>query len=182
MTHRPIGRTDYYFVRAWSSADCSDCTYASLVYVAPDTVSIEALCAFMVSEFNAGTARLLICTLLRSPLGETNTVTAVILPPAALISTCTGPYFVSIVDPSNVPLAKAFVAATGVALVDATTATVVVAAVGAAVVGASSADSVEFVIALATGRVAAVVAAILVVTGVATDRAADVVVALAWSA
>ena len=133
------------------------------MYVAPETVSIEALWALIVSEFNAGTARLLICTLLRSPSGETSTVTVVMWPLATLTSTWTGPYRVSIVDPSNVPLAKPLAAATGAEL--------------------TTGDMEATVELVAAGRVAAAVAATLVETAwLVVARVAVLVVALAWSA
>jgi hypothetical protein len=41
---------------ALSIALCSDCRYPSLVYVAPDTIEIFALCACTASAFSVGTA------------------------------------------------------------------------------------------------------------------------------
>src|SRR5436190_3485299 len=84
------GRRRAHPTPAWSSADWSDCVYASLVYVAPDTRSIFPLCAWSASWRRIGLAY---CEIWpdRRPLGSSRATTSVALPLATITSTWTSP-------------------------------------------------------------------------------------------
>jgi len=99
--------------------------------VAPDTELIFALWAVSVDALRTGTARWLIESLL-PPVGVCRVVTLVIVPPATVICTSTGPHLFVDVAPTNVPSANAVDAACDVAAV----VTVADAAVDAVVVDA----------------------------------------------
>src|SRR5262249_35816295 len=89
-------------VFALSSADWSDFRYPVLVYVAPDTASICALCAATASWLSLGTARP-VCWALRPPLGACTASALVTLPFATVSRTCTVPYWVWAASPVTVP-------------------------------------------------------------------------------
>lgn len=72
----------------------SDWTYPSLVIVAPDTVSMSALCACSVSSISFGTAAV-VC----GWFGCWSIRTELILSPVKVTSTCTAPFDVSTVLP-----------------------------------------------------------------------------------
>ena len=73
------------------------------MYVAPETMSICALCAVTVSSTSCGSAYELISWSRPLPLGYCGTSTFVMTPLETVIETCSGPYGVSAVCPRNVP-------------------------------------------------------------------------------
>ncbi len=85
-----------------SNADWRDFLYPVLVYVAPDTASICALCAATASWLSLGTASWVFWSL-RPPLGACTASALVIFPPATVSRTCTVPYWVCAASPVTVP-------------------------------------------------------------------------------
>ncbi|BFO20004.1 hypothetical protein SHKM778_63920 [Streptomyces sp. KM77-8] len=85
-----------------SSADCKDFLYPPLVYVAPDTASMSALCAATVAWFSRGT-ELDVTWSLCPPLGACTASALVIFPPLTVSRTCTAPYWVCAASPVTVP-------------------------------------------------------------------------------
>jgi hypothetical protein len=71
------------------------------VNVAPDTVSIWAFCAAIVSWSSCGTAYPLIRSVCPSPLGCCSVCALTIFPPRTVTSTCTGPYCVFTTPPAT---------------------------------------------------------------------------------
>src|SRR4029077_4770415 len=86
----------------------SDSAYARLVYVAPETMSTRADCAWIASERRIGAEYWLIRADRERSLGSWSASTSRSLPPDTAISTWTGPNCVSTVAPVNgVPPAAA---------------------------------------------------------------------------
>src|SRR4029077_7102314 len=105
--HDVLGPAHRYWP-ACVRALASDCAYARLVYVAPDTMSTRADCAWIASERRIGAEYWLIRADRERSRGSWSASTSRSLPPDTAISTWTGPNCVSTVAPVNgVPPAAA---------------------------------------------------------------------------